>query len=206
MSDALTKVYPGGDLAALLQQYDDYLEASSGEVTPEIEAIEREIAKLSKVEQLSNAYLYLEAEERGLEAKYEPIIGEMEADIKAIVRRKDRVKQLIMRVLPPGPESEMSSSGTNIFYSESSAVDVIDVEALPIEYVNYPPVPDKKLIGQALKNGKEVPGAQLKVNWNLQIKHAGPRAVTNARKRQKDRAEKTVALEGSLMDEAKKVF
>ena len=57
-------------------------------------------------------------------------------------------------------------------YRKSSSVEVPDIEKLDKKYLKITTKvdPDKKAIGQALKNGEEVIGAVLKQNINLSIK------------------------------------
>jgi hypothetical protein len=54
------------------------------------------------------------------------------------------------------------------------SVDVLDEAQIPANYMRYPPppaaVPDKKMIGEALKAGIEIPGCALKQSRRLVIK------------------------------------
>lgn len=57
-------------------------------------------------------------------------------------------------------------------YRKSSSVEVPDIEKLDKKYLKITTKvdPDKKAIGQAIKNGEEVQGAFIKQNINLNIK------------------------------------
>lgn len=57
-------------------------------------------------------------------------------------------------------------------YRKSSSVEVPDIEKLDKKYLKITTKvdPDKKAIGQAIKNGEEVNGAFIKQNINLNIK------------------------------------
>lgn len=55
-----------------------------------------------------------------------------------------------------------------------SSVDIFDDRQIPVEYltvpVSPPPLPDKKLIAQAIKDGTEVPGARLTQGFRLNVR------------------------------------
>ena len=57
-------------------------------------------------------------------------------------------------------------------YRKSTKVEITDLEKLDKKYLNITTTidPDKKAIGQAIKNGEEVNGAILKQNLNLSVK------------------------------------
>ena len=58
-----------------------------------------------------------------------------------------------------------------ISYHKSESVDVQDIEEIPKEYLKYKdPEPDKAAIKAALKAGKDIPGAEIVVNQNIQIR------------------------------------
>src|SRR5690606_32954751 len=54
------------------------------------------------------------------------------------------------------------------------AVEIFDERQIPADYMSDPPppapVPDKKLIAQAIKDGHEVPGAKLAQGFRLAVK------------------------------------
>lgn len=64
-----------------------------------------------------------------------------------------------------------STSKVAISFRKSESVNVQDISKLPKEYLKYKdPDPDKTAIKSALKSGKEIPGAEIIVNQNIQIK------------------------------------
>ena len=59
----------------------------------------------------------------------------------------------------------------SISFRKSDSVDVFDIGKIPKEYLKYKdPDPDKTAIKTALKSGKDVPGAKIVENQNIQIK------------------------------------
>lgn len=61
---------------------------------------------------------------------------------------------------------------SKISYRKSDSVEVADVEMLPEEYVKtkIEKNPDKVAIKNAIKGGKEIKGAKIVTNYNIQIK------------------------------------
>ena len=58
-----------------------------------------------------------------------------------------------------------------ISYRKSEAVEVVDVKAIPIEYIVYPePTVNKLLIKDQIKHGINVPGAQIVEHESIIIK------------------------------------
>lgn len=176
------------------------LEASGGEITPQVAAMQAQLAKLERITDLSNWYLRAEADHAAAEAALKPMIKELQLDIKSAEQRIEYIKNILIQVLPPGPDSQVCSDKANVFYSESSELDVFDPEAVPFDLIKVVKVPDGKAIKAKLEAGEEVPGARLKINWNLQVKHAGPRASKNAAARAEKRAKKTVDLENAITE------
>lgn len=174
-----------------------HLEANGGEIDEVAEQLMRKIEEgEGALVSLANYYRRLQGEREALVAKYSPLIQELEADIRAEEMKAEWVKRRIASLLPEG--EQVANGQVNVYYSESSAVEIVDAEKLPIECVHVETVPDKKTIKAKLQAGEEVPGAVLKINYNLQIKHAGPRAAKNAASRARAKAKKNVDLENTL--------
>lgn len=59
-----------------------------------------------------------------------------------------------------------------VSYKKSDAVEITDLSAVPEIYINVKTErnPDKMAIKKAIKSGEKVPGAELKINMNIQIK------------------------------------
>lgn len=196
---SLEKLYPVNlDLIEMTERIDQALESSMGEITPEIQQMIDDVATINTVNDMANYWHRLDAKARAKEAELRPIIEALEAEIKLAQQQRDRVKSYVGFAVRPG--KSLITDDAAIWYRESTAVDIIDPDAIPIEYTRVKTEPDKRAVAQALKEGKEVRGAQLVINYSLQIDHPGEKAKKNAKTREKNRAKKTVdlltALEG----------
>lgn len=132
-------------------------------VWPEIEALE-----LAREKKLLDLACYQMGELRESEA--------VKAQADALARRAkihknraERLKQFLATQVPQG--QKLRDPRAQIGWRKSTAVEVIDEKTLPSCFLRRPPpVPDKKLIGDTLKSGGKVPGAELQERQNLQVK------------------------------------
>ena len=125
----------------------------------------------------------------GVEGKIEDychVIGQFNADvvmfdneIERLKTKKDAAKRGIDRMKAAlsaymqATNTEKTKAGTfALSFRKSEAVIIKDELALPTEYVKTKTTtaPDKTAIKNAIKSGEVVPGAELQVNHNLQIK------------------------------------
>lgn len=66
---------------------------------------------------------------------------------------------------------KFKTARVDCFFKKSESVNIINVSQLSVLYFKYPePIPDKIAIKAAIKEGKEVAGAEILVKNNLQIK------------------------------------
>ena len=67
---------------------------------------------------------------------------------------------------------ELKSPTLTVNFRKSESINITDIELLDKAYITVKTteMPNKAEIKQAIKEGKEVPGAELVVNQNLQIK------------------------------------
>lgn len=96
------------------------------------------------------------------------------ARAKAIEARADSLRSYLSKSLQDCGIEKISGPGISLSFRKSTAV-VIDEPALvPDEFMLTPPqppaAPSRALIGEALKSGRNVPGARLEHRTNLQIK------------------------------------
>lgn len=147
---------------------------------------ERKIPVDQFLDQIGAWWHYLDAEERGLEAKYRPLIDRMLAEIKGCKQKREFIEKVVSVLIPPGPSAEWVGDKARFIYTPKDAVDVIDAEKVPLNYCRiYEPEPKKPEILKALKAGEPVPGCALKTNLNLQVKPGGKSALARATARQK---------------------
>jgi hypothetical protein len=146
----------------------DIIEAG-GEITPELET-----ALAINKEQLQN---------KGINYGY--VIKSLENDITAIeeeikrlnalkssrTKTTDLLKSTIKQAMQLYGIEELKTPTLKINFRKSESVEVDD-SVLDVIYFNHKVVltPDKTRIKEDIKSGKEVVGAVLNVNFNLQIK------------------------------------
>jgi hypothetical protein len=99
------------------------------------------------------------------------------ARAKAIENRADALRDYLKRTLESCGITKVDGPGITIGFRKSSAVVIDDPDQLPAEFMvtppappPAPPAPSKTLIGDAIKAGREVPGARIEHRTNLQIK------------------------------------
>lgn len=92
---------------------------------------------------------------------------------KAIQNRADSLKQYLTRCLEAAGVQKIEATDVRITWRKSSAVVIDGEDLIPAEYMRQPetppPAPDKKAIADAIKAGKEVPGAHIEQRKSLQI-------------------------------------
>ena len=128
-------------------------------------------------------------ESLGVEDKIEDychVIGQLNADVvmldNEIERLKakkesankgiDRMKAALSAYMQATGKEKEKAGTFSLSFRKSEAVVIKDEHALPTEYVKVKTTtaPDKTAIKNAIKSGEVVPGAELQVNKNLQIK------------------------------------
>ena len=91
---------------------------------------------------------------------------------KRLESKCERLKGILVRSMMENNEKELSSARYCAKIRDSKAVEVFDMDYLPNEYlkekIEYSP--DKTAIKKAIDSGKEVAGARIIINHNLQIK------------------------------------
>jgi hypothetical protein len=93
---------------------------------------------------------------------------------KAIEARADSLREYLTRTLLACGISKVNGPGIALSFRKSTAVVIDDEAQLPAEFMRQPepppPAPNKAAICEALKAGRDVPGARLEPHQNLQIK------------------------------------
>lgn len=103
---------------------------------------------------------------------YKNEIERLKAKQESAQKGVDRMKAALTGYMQATGKDKAKAGTYNLSFRKSEAVVIRDELALPVEYVKAKTttVPDKTAIKKAIKNGMEVPGAELQVNQNLQIK------------------------------------
>ena len=115
---------------------------------------------------------------RNLEASADAIKqaeAHMSARRKAMENRAARIKNYLLMNMTRTGITKIESPHLNIVVKDNPASVVIDsLQAIPDDYMRQPdpppPAPDKKLIGQAIKDGFDVPGCHLEKTKRVEIK------------------------------------
>lgn len=163
--------------------------------TPEDKALElKEDAELTvRVGQALNWVKYRELELKAAKARVEPLIEELESEIKFHTQRLEYAQKVLTFLFPPGPDSTFANDYVSAYYSPSFETEVFDTESIPIEYTKFiEPTPDKRKIKEALQKGADIPGARIVINYNLKIGAGGKRGEHNRAQREKKRQEREV--------------
>lgn len=167
---------------------------TEGEVSSEII---QQLSKLEKKELAGAVTAYAlwqqnaEAKLRAKKAELEPVIEQMENEIKYHANKVRFIEWRIMQLLTPSGQSSLTNDKVDVFYSKSESLVIPNQESVPIEYckVEYRPLTAE--IKAAIKTGAPIDFAEIKTNWNLQIKPGGDKAIVNAQKRAKKREQET---------------
>lgn len=161
------------NLFQIEQQYielADKLIELEGELTPEIEQALN--ITLAEFETKSIAYGHVI---RKLDAECDIIDAEIKR-LQSIKRSREsaleRLKMRIKDAMELFGMDKVQTPTLKLSFRKSESVEVEDVNALPSMYktIKVTESPDKQLIKESLKLGKEIPGARLVTNNNLQIK------------------------------------
>lgn len=97
-----------------------------------------------------------------------------QARAKALELKAERLRDYLHGCMDAAKRDKIERPGIVLSFRKSSAVIINDSKLIPPEYMRQAeppaPAPDKKAIGEALKAGKDVPGAVIENRRNLQIK------------------------------------
>lgn len=144
------------------------LEETGGELTPEIEeAMNITRSELeSKAEGYGKAIFEYKAKEEAIDAE----IKRLTARKKTAQNIQQRLKERIAEALEVFEVEKLEAGTFRYSFRKSKSVEIIDLNALPDEFIITEKKADKKAIGDALKAGSVICGAQLNENKSLQIR------------------------------------
>jgi hypothetical protein len=135
----------------------DTLEGLSGELEEKAQSVAYMIRNLEVTADAIKAFEVAQAERR-----------------KAIERRAESLREYIRRSMEACGITKIEGPGIALSFRKSSAVVIDEPALIPAEFLRTPepppPSPDKKLIADAIKAGKEVAGAHVEHRQSLQIK------------------------------------
>jgi len=143
---------------------------SEGELTPEIE----QALAINKEELQAKGINYgfvvksLESDIDIIDAEVKRLQGLKKVRTNAIERLKSTLKQAMELY----EVTEIKSPIIKINFRKSESVEIVDEALLDASYMveKVTHAPDKAAIKEAIKSGKDVQGAVIQVNQNIQIK------------------------------------
>lgn len=120
-------------------------------------------------EKLLNIALYL----RGEMVEGEAVAAEAQrlaARAKIHLNRSAWLKEYLAENM--AEDEKIQDPRVRVSFRRSTAVEIEDPDTVPASYIitSTEERIDKKLVREALKDGKEVPGCRLATRWNLQVK------------------------------------
>ena len=93
---------------------------------------------------------------------------------KAIENRAEHLRDYLARCMEACGLEKISGPGVELSFRKSSAVVIDGQDLIPAEFMRAKPAPDpepdRKAIADAIKAGKEVPGAHIEQRKSLQIR------------------------------------
>ena len=92
---------------------------------------------------------------------------------KATETRADALRAYLARCMDDTGIEKIEGPGVRLSFRKSSAVVIDGEDLIPAEFMRVkpppPPEPDKKAIADAIKAGREIPGAHIEARRSLQI-------------------------------------
>jgi len=157
------------------------------DVFARMQKVTKNMTREEILNQLGTWYLHLKAKAEGKKAELEPILKEMQKEIKYFENKLDFVKWAISSTLPPGPDSEFVNERVSLFYQKSESVKVIDAESVPVEFCKIVTTLKLTEIKAALLMGEDISGCEISEKYSLRVKMGGDRAIANAKIRKRKR-------------------
>ena len=155
-----------GDLLALLNE----IENNEGEITPEVEQAlaitEEQFA--AKSEDYGHAILNLKAMATAAKAEKDRLYKLQ----KFYENTADRLSTALCKAMDVLDHPSVETPSVRLFLRRTIATEIEDADLVPKDYktVKVEEVVNKTAVKEAIKSGKEVPGAKLIENISLQIK------------------------------------
>lgn len=142
----------------------DFVDTETGEIIDTDALAQLEMDRDTKIRNIACWIRNLEADEKAL-ADQVKIFNDRKTAAK---NKRESLKAYLATVLAG---DKWENNEVKISWRKSESVEVTDIKSLPKEYLKYKePEANKTAIKQDIKAGKEVNGAVLVTNNNIQIK------------------------------------
>ena len=141
------------------------IDEETGEILNAQELDELQMAREAKIENVGLWIKNLNAEAAAVKAEKDAMADRQ----KRLEKKAESLKNYLTYALDG---QKFSTPKVAMTFRKSESVNITDENAVPEEYLNITIVskPDKKSIKDALKEGKEISGAELVTKNNIQIK------------------------------------
>jgi hypothetical protein len=141
-----------------------------GELTPELE--QRLTINQNELQEKAINYGYVIKDADGNITAIDNEIERLNALKKSEERKRNILKERISSAMQFYGIEKVETSTLKLSFRRSESVEIVSVEQLPDDYMikKVTVSPDKSKIKEDIKKGKEVPGAVINENLNLQIK------------------------------------
>lgn len=146
----------------------EMLEESGGELTPEIE----EALLINEDNFIAKADGYIEtiAKYKAMQDALAERIKQMQAFKKTAENIERRLKERLAYGMRVMQRNVVEIGLHKVSLRTTTSVNITDEVRLPNSFIIVETKPDKKRIGDALKSGELVPGAELVTNQSIQIR------------------------------------
>lgn len=120
-------------------------------------------------EKAENVAVYvksLDAEEKALKDEQDKIAARR----KSIARKSEYLRRQLAAALDRMGIEKFKRTRCVLSFRKGESVRITDDTLLPSEYIRIKTEPDKTAIKQAIKDGKEVPGAEIEETRSVQVR------------------------------------
>ena len=135
----------------------------TGEILDESALEQLQMDRDEKIENICLFIKDLKAEAAALDAEKKNL------DTRAIVakRKSDSLSRYLQAMLDG---EKFKTARCSVSYRKTQAVQIVDEDAIPEEFIRIKEEPDKVSLKEALKEGHEIPGAFLETRQSMIIK------------------------------------
>ena len=155
------------EIEAVYQALMDRAEENEGDITDFVHEFEEIRAEFKdKAENYWRMIKNLTAEADALKAEKQRLEKKQKAKENTVQFLKDRLADS-MRFMG---EDKVKTAFGSLSFRRSQSVDIADLDLLPDEFIKVVKTASKAAISEAIKQGKEVPGAVIKESYSLQVR------------------------------------
>lgn len=149
-------------------QNDAHVDEETGEFFDVSDLDALEMAFNEKAENVACYIKGLEADAAAIKAEEKALADRR----RAIEKRAEHLREYLAYNMQANGLTKLETPRAALSFRKSKSVDIVDESELPAQYLaqKITTTPNKKAIGDALKNGVSVPGAALIEKNNLQLK------------------------------------